>query len=62
MRWAATGYADSLEELVEFRQVESIDVDGTVVHRLGLSEPLGQVPRKIRARRAAPDAEVTETA
>lgn len=52
----------TIEELVEFRHVESIDVDGTVVHRLGLSEPLEQVLRKIRARRAAPSAEVTDTA
>jgi hypothetical protein len=52
----------TIEELVEFRQVESIDVSGAVVHRLGFSEPLEQVLRKIRARRVAPDAEVIETA
>jgi hypothetical protein len=52
----------TIEELVEFRQVESIDVNGAVVHQLGLSEPLEQVLRKIRARRAVPDAEVAETA
>jgi hypothetical protein len=45
----------TMAELVEFRHVESIDVDGTVVHQLGLSEPLEQVLRKIRARRAAPN-------
>jgi hypothetical protein len=51
----------TIEELVEFRQVDSIDVDGAVVYRLDLSEPLEQVLRKIRARRAAPNAEVTTT-
>jgi hypothetical protein len=52
----------TIDELVQFRQIESIDVDGTVVHRLSLSEPVEQVLRKIRAQRAASDAEVTETA
>jgi hypothetical protein len=52
----------TIEELVEFRQIRSIDVNGTVVHQVGFSEPLDQVLRKIRARRAAPDAGVIETA
>lgn len=61
-----TAYFDSepatIEELVEFRRIERIEVDGGVVHRVGFSEPLEQVLRKIRARRAASDADVTETA
>ena len=51
----------TIEELVEFRRADYIDVNGTVVHRLGLSEPLEQVLRKIRARRSAQDAELTDT-
>jgi hypothetical protein len=46
----------TIEELIEFRHIETIEVDRTEVHLLGFREPLEQVLRKIRARRAAPDA------
>jgi len=52
----------TIEELVEFRHIETIKVDGAEVNQLGFSEPLEQVLRKIRARRAARAAEATETA
>ncbi|KIX79151.1 hypothetical protein SF23_02345 [Streptomyces sp. MBRL 10] len=43
----------SIEELVEFRKIETEEIDGVQVHHLDLSEPLEQVLRKIRARRTA---------
>ncbi|MGW2792482.1 hypothetical protein ACWC9H_21505 [Streptomyces sp. NPDC001251] len=61
--WA---YFDSepatIEELVEFRHIEVIEVDGTQVHQVGFSEPLEQVLRKIRSRRLAGGVGATETA
>lgn len=51
----------TIEEMVEFRHIETIEVDGVEVHQLGFSEPLEQVLRKTRARRAARAAEATET-
>ncbi|MFI0764570.1 hypothetical protein ACH4TQ_06535 [Streptomyces sp. NPDC021218] len=41
----------TIEELLEFRHVESKEVDGFRVHHVGFSEPVEQVLRKIRARR-----------
>jgi hypothetical protein len=52
----------TIEELVRFRHIETIEVDGCEVHQLGFSEPLEQVLRKIRARRIGPAAKATETA
>jgi len=43
----------TIEELVTFRQIDTEEVDGDQVHRVGFSEPLEQVLRKIRARRTA---------
>jgi len=51
----------TIEELIESRHIETIEVDGVKVHQLGFSEPVEQVLRKIRARRAARTAETTET-
>ncbi|MBP2474738.1 hypothetical protein JOF53_003610 [Crossiella equi] len=41
----------TLSELAEFCAVDVVEVDGTLVHTVGLSEPREQVLRKIRARR-----------
>lgn len=43
----------TIEELVEFQRIETIETDGGEVHCVGLSEPLEQVLRKVRARRAS---------
>ncbi|MDJ1135038.1 hypothetical protein [Streptomyces iconiensis] len=43
----------TIEELVEFRLIETIKVDGLEVHHVGLSESEEQVLRKIRSRRTA---------
>ncbi|MEU2086355.1 hypothetical protein ABZ569_31335 [Streptomyces albus] len=51
----------TIDELVEFRHIAIIEVDGTDVHQVGFSEPLEQVLRKIRARRQAGSAGMTET-
>ncbi|KAB7842620.1 hypothetical protein [Streptomyces mobaraensis] len=42
----------AIEELVAFRRIEAIEVDGVEVLHVGVSEPLEQVLRKIRAGRA----------
>lgn len=43
----------TVEELVEFRRIETIEADGAEVRVVGLSEPLEQVLRKVRARRVS---------
>ncbi|MGW6357932.1 hypothetical protein ACWFR5_22870 [Streptomyces sp. NPDC055092] len=61
--WA---YFDSepatIDELVEFRHIEIVEVDGTEVHRVGFSEPLERVLSKIRARRLLGAVGADETA
>jgi hypothetical protein len=42
-----------IDELVRFRRIEVLDVDGVQVHRVGLSETEEHVLRKIKARREA---------
>jgi hypothetical protein len=44
----------TIEELIQFRHVEDEDFDGLRIHHIGLSEPLEQVLRKIRAQRETP--------
>lgn len=46
----------TIEEIVRFRKIEQVDVNGTNVHIIGLSEPLEQVLRKTLAFRLKEDA------
>jgi hypothetical protein len=47
------GKPPTIDEIVEFRRIETHIVDDREVHVVGLSEPLEQVLRKIRARRGS---------